>query len=232
MSKPIIALDFKDIDAVRNFLSPFEESLFVKVGMELYLQNGPEIIKEIRNQGHEIFLDLKLHDIPNTVGQAMKGLGKLDIQMVNVHAAGGSIMMQRALEGLRDSGSTASLIAVTQLTSTSELMMQQEQNIQSSINDSILSYATLAQKSGLDGVVCSANESAMIRDALGASFLKVTPGIRTLTDDKGDQVRVATPESAAENGSTHIVVGRSITNDANPVEKYRQIKKAWESNVK
>lgn len=162
----------------------------------------------------------------------MKGLGKLDIQMVNVHAAGGSIMMQRALEGLRDSGSTASLIAVTQLTSTSELMMQQEQNIQSSIDDSILSYATLAQKSGLDGVVCSANESAMIRDALGASFLKVTPGIRTLTDDKGDQVRVATPESAAENGSTHIVVGRSITNDANPVEKYRQIKKAWESNVK
>ncbi len=155
MSKPIIALDFKDMDAVRNFLGPFEESLFVKVGMELYLQNGPDIIKEIRNQGHEIFLDLKLHDIPNTVGQAMKGLGKLDIQMVNVHAAGGSIMMQRALEGLRDSGSTASLIAVTQLTSTSELMMQQEQNIQSSINDSILSYASLAHKSGLDGVVCS-----------------------------------------------------------------------------
>lgn len=232
MSKPIIALDFKDMDAVRNFLGPFEESLFVKVGMELYLQNGLEIIKEIRNQGHEIFLDLKLHDIPNTVGQAMKGLGKLDIQMVNVHAAGGSIMMQRALEGLRDSGSNASLIAVTQLTSTSELMMQQEQNIQSSINDSILNYATLAQKSGLDGVVCSANESAMIRDALGASFLKVTPGIRTPEDAKGDQVRIATPEFAKLNGATHIVVGRSITQDTNPVAKYHQIKKAWETDVK
>lgn len=232
MTKPIIALDFKDMEAVRNFLGPFEESLFVKVGMELYLQNGPDIIKEIRNQGHEIFLDLKLHDIPNTVGQAMKGLGNLDIQMVNVHAAGGSIMMQRALEGLRDSGSNASLIAVTQLTSTSELMMQQEQNIQSSINDSILNYATLAQKSGLDGVVCSANESAMIRDALGASFLKVTPGIRTPEDAKGDQVRIATPEFAKLNGATHIVVGRSITQDTNPVAKYHQIKKAWETDVK
>ncbi|MGZ9848782.1 MULTISPECIES: orotidine-5'-phosphate decarboxylase [Staphylococcaceae] len=232
MTKPIIALDFKDMEAVRIFLKPFNESLFVKVGMELYLQNGPDIIKEIRNQGHEIFLDLKLHDIPNTVGQAMKGLGNLDIQMVNVHAAGGSIMMQRALEGLRDSGSNASLIAVTQLTSTSELMMQQEQNIQSSINDSILNYATLAQKSGLDGVVCSANESAMIRDALGASFLKVTPGIRTPEDAKGDQVRIATPEFAKLNGATHIVVGRSITQDTNPVAKYHQIKKAWETDVK
>lgn len=232
MTKPIIALDFKDMEAVRIFLKPFNESLFVKVGMELYLQNGPDIIKEIRNQGHEIFLDLKLHDIPNTVSQAMKGLGNLDIQMVNVHAAGGSIMMQRALEGLRDSGSNASLIAVTQLTSTSELMMQQEQNIQSSINDSILNYATLAQKSGLDGVVCSANESAMIRDALGASFLKVTPGIRTPEDAKGDQVRIATPEFAKLNGATHIVVGRSITQDTNPVAKYHQIKKAWETDVK
>ncbi|MDJ1110810.1 MULTISPECIES: orotidine-5'-phosphate decarboxylase [Staphylococcaceae] len=232
MTKPIIALDFKDMEAVRIFLKPFNESLFVKVGMELYLQNGPDIIKEIRNQGHEIFLDLKLHDIPNTVGQAMKGLGNLDIQMVNVHAAGGSIMMQRALEGLRDSGSNASLIAVTQLTSTSELMMQQEQNIQSSINDSILNYATLAQKSGLDGVVCSANESAMIREVLGDAFLKVTPGIRTPEDAKGDQVRIATPEFAKLNGATHIVVGRSITQDTNPVAKYHQIKKAWETDVK
>lgn len=232
MTKPIIALDFKDMEAVRIFLKPFNESLFVKVGMELYLQNGPDIIKEIRNQGHEIFLDLKLHDIPNTVGQAMKGLGNLDIQMVNVHAAGGSIMMQRALEGLRDSGSTASLVAVTQLTSTSELMMQQEQNIQSSINDSILNYATLAQKSGLDGVVCSANESAMIREVLGDAFLKVTPGIRTPEDAKGDQVRIATPEFAKLNGATHIVVGRSITQDTNPVAKYHQIKKAWETDVK
>ncbi|QCT74610.1 orotidine-5'-phosphate decarboxylase [Macrococcoides canis] len=231
MTKPIIALDFKDMEAVRTFLKPFNESLFVKVGMELYLQNGPDVIKEIRGFGHDIFLDLKLHDIPNTVGQAMKGLGKLDIQMVNVHAAGGSIMMQRAIEGLRDSGSTASLIAVTQLTSTSESMMQQEQNIQSTINESILNYATLAQQAGLDGVVCSANESAMIRDALDTSFLKVTPGIRTLDDAKGDQVRIATPEFAKLNGSTHIVVGRSITMDKDPVEKYHQIKKAWETDV-
>lgn len=230
--KPIIALDFKNMDEVNAFLKPFDEPLFVKVGMELFMQNGPEIVKVIRSQGHEIFLDLKLYDIPNTVRQAMLGLGKLDIQMVNVHAAGGKKMMQKAMNGLRDAGSEAKLIAVTQLTSTSEAVMQNEQGIPLTIDECILNYATLTRDSGLDGVVCSANESKMLRDALGEDFLKVTPGIRTLTDAVGDQVRVATPEFAKENGSTHIVVGRSITQDVNPVEKYYSIKKAWENHVK
>ncbi len=229
MTKPIIALDFKHMTEVTDFLKPFDETLFVKVGMELYLQNGPDLIKEIRAMGHDIFLDLKLHDIPNTVKQAMYGLGQLDIQMTNVHAAGGSTMMTAALEGLRASGSKASLIAVTQLTSTSEIMMQKEQLIQTTINHSILNYAALAHEAGLDGVVCSANESSLITEQLGESFLKVTPGIRMGTDAVGDQVRIATPEFARQNGSTHIVVGRSITQDTAPVKKYKTIRKAWES---
>ncbi|RXK18909.1 orotidine-5'-phosphate decarboxylase [Macrococcus sp. DPC7161] len=228
--KPIIALDFKNMDEVNAFLKPFEEPLFVKIGMELFMQNGPEIVKVIRNQGHEIFLDLKLYDIPNTVRQAMFGLGKLDIQMINVHAAGGKKMMSEALLGLRDAGSEAKLIAVTQLTSTSEAVMQNEQCIPLTIDECILNYATLAKEAGLDGVVCSANESNMLRQHLGEAFLKVTPGIRTFSDAVGDQVRVATPEFAKENGSTHIVVGRSITQDPNPVGKYNRIMKAWEKS--
>lgn len=232
LNKPIIALDFKNMDEVNAFLKPFNETLFVKVGMELFMQNGPEIVKVIRGLGHEIFLDLKLYDIPNTVRHAMFGLGKLDIHMINVHAAGGKVMMEEAMKGLRDAGSNAKLIAVTQLTSTSEAVMQNEQGIPLTINECILNYAKLTQEAGLDGVVCSANESKMLQEALGEAFLKVTPGIRTLTDEAGDQVRIATPEFAKENGSTHIVVGRSITKDPNPVEKYHQIKKAWENHVK
>jgi len=227
-TNPIIALDFRSMEEVLTFLKPFDESLFVKIGMELYLQNGPAIVKEVHDLGHDIFLDLKLHDIPNTVGQAMKGLAELDIQMINVHAAGGSKMMKAALDGLKAGGSQAQLIAVTQLTSTSEEMMNQEQRIPGSINDSIVNYARVTHDAGLAGVVCSANESALVRDALGEKFLKVTPGIRTLEDAKGDQIRIATPEFARQNGSTHIVVGRSITQDSNPVEKYHSIKKAWE----
>lgn len=225
---PIIALDFKTLQEVEQFLLPFDENLFVKIGMELYLQNGPDLIKTIRDKGHDIFLDLKLHDIPNTVQGAMRGLGKLDIQMINVHAAGGTKMMKAGLEGLRESGSSAALIAVTQLTSTSEEMMQHEQKISLSIEESILNYAQLAQSAGLDGVVCSANESRLITEHLGSEFLKVTPGIRTLNDAKGDQVRIATPEFARENGSTHIVVGRAITQAEDPVAKYKLIKKAWD----
>ncbi|TDM15041.1 orotidine-5'-phosphate decarboxylase [Macrococcus bovicus] len=225
---PIIALDFKNMTEVLTFLKPFDERLFVKIGMELYLQNGPAIVKEVRDLGHDIFLDLKLHDIPNTVGQAMRGLAGLDIQMINVHAAGGSKMMRAALDGLQQGGSQAQLIAVTQLTSTSEEMMNQEQGIPGSINDSIVNYARVTRDAGLAGVVCSANESALIRDALGEAFLKVTPGIRTLEDAQGDQVRIATPEFARQNGSTHIVVGRSITQASDPVAKYHSIKKAWE----
>lgn len=227
-TNPIIALDFKDMTEVLTFLRPFDEQLFVKIGMELYLQNGPAIVKEVRDLGHDIFLDLKLHDIPNTVGQAMRGLAGLDIQMINVHAAGGSKMMRAALDGLQQGGSQAQLIAVTQLTSTSEEMMNQEQGIPGSINDSIVNYARVTRDAGLAGVVCSANESALIRDALGEAFLKVTPGIRTLEDAQGDQVRIATPEFARQNGSTHIVVGRSITQASDPVAKYHSIKKAWE----
>lgn len=227
-TNPIIALDFKDMTEVLTFLKPFDEQLFVKIGMELYLQNGPAIVKEVRDLGHDIFLDLKLHDIPNTVGQAMRGLAGLDIQMINVHAAGGSKMMRAALDGLQQGGSQAQLIAVTQLTSTSEEMMNQEQGIPGSINDSIVNYARVTRDAGLAGVVCSANESALIRDALGEAFLKVTPGIRTLEDAQGDQVRIATPEFARQNGSTHIVVGRSITQASDPVAKYHSIKKAWE----
>ncbi len=227
-TNPIIALDFKDMTEVLTFLKPFDEQLFVKIGMELYLQNGPAIVKEVRDLGHDIFLDLKLHDIPNTVGQAMRGLAGLDIQMINVHAAGGSKMMRAALDGLQQGGNQAQLIAVTQLTSTSEEMMNQEQGIPGSINDSIVNYARVTRDAGLAGVVCSANESALIRDALGEAFLKVTPGIRTLEDAQGDQVRIATPEFARQNGSTHIVVGRSITQASDPVAKYHSIKKAWE----
>ncbi|TDL98754.1 orotidine-5'-phosphate decarboxylase [Macrococcus brunensis] len=227
-TNPIIALDFRNMEEVLTFLKPFDEQLFVKIGMELYLQNGPTIVKEVRDLGHDIFLDLKLHDIPNTVGQAMKGLAGLDIQMINVHAAGGSKMMTAALDGLKAGGSQAQLIAVTQLTSTSEEMMNEEQGIPGSINDSIVNYARVTRDAGLAGVVCSANESALIREALGEDFLKVTPGIRTLADAKGDQVRIATPEFARQNGSTHIVVGRSITQDSDPVAKYHSIKKAWE----
>ncbi|GGA97379.1 orotidine-5'-phosphate decarboxylase [Macrococcus hajekii] len=227
-TNPIIALDFRNMDEVMHFLKPFDETLFVKIGMELYMQNGPGIVKQVRELGHDIFLDLKLHDIPNTVGQAMKGLAALDIQMINVHAAGGSKMMTAALDGLQSGGSQAQLIAVTQLTSTSQGMMNKEQGIPGSINDSIVNYARITQEAGLAGVVCSANESALIREALGDTFLKVTPGIRTAEDAAGDQVRVATPEFAKQNGSTHIVVGRSITQAENPVEKYHFIKKAWE----
>ena len=224
---PIIALDFKTIDEVLSFLQPFNEPLFVKIGMELYLQNGPTIIEQVRALGHDIFLDLKLHDIPNTVGMAMEGLARLDIQMINVHAAGGSKMMAEALAGLKRGGSQAKLIAVTQLTSTSQEMMQQEQLINTTINDSILNYAKITKEAGLDGVVCSANESEMITKALGKTFLKVTPGIRMPEDSKGDQVRIATPHFAREHGATHIVVGRSITKDSNAIEKYNTIKKAW-----
>lgn len=225
---PIIALDFKNKEEVEQFLSPFDEQLFVKIGMKLYLQNGPDIVKMVRDKGHDIFLDLKLHDIPNTVQGAMRGLGKLDIQMINVHAAGGTKMMTAGLNGLREAGSNAALIAVTQLTSTSEEMMQQQQLIKLPIEESIVNYARLAQTAGLDGVVCSAQESRLIAEQLGPEFLKVTPGIRTADDAQGDQVRIATPEYAKENGSTHIVVGRSITQAADPVAKYKMIKKAWE----
>lgn len=234
MDQPvIIALDFASKGEVIQFLQRFpNEKLFVKVGMELYYQEGPSIIHEIKEKGHHIFLDLKLHDIPNTVKSAMKGLAKLGCDLVNVHAAGGQEMMEAALEGL-DAGTTNGVkrplcIAVTQLTSTSEEQMQKEQLIPVSLQESVLHYATMTKRSGLDGVVCSSHEAAMIRESLGAEFLTVTPGIRLLDDAVGDQKRVATPEFARKAGVSYMVVGRSITRSTDPVKSYLKFIQAWE----
>lgn len=224
---PIIALDFASKEDVMTFLKPFDEPLFVKVGMELFYQTGPTLIKDIKALGHDIFLDLKLHDIPNTVGKAMEGLAKLEVDLVNVHAAGGSEMMRRAVEGFKTQNEKTKIIAVTQLTSTTETMLHEEQNIQTSIEEAVLNYAKLAQQSGLDGVVCSPLETQLITEHCGSSFLKVTPGIRPANSARNDQKRVTTPEDAKQLGSTHIVVGRPITQSAQPVESYHQIKESW-----
>lgn len=230
-NKPIIALDFPSEEKVFQFLSQFQEPLFVKVGLELYLQEGPSIIKKIKAQGHEVFLDLKLHDIPNTVKSAMRGLAKLGVDIVNVHAAGGSEMMKAALEGLQEGTPVGkkrpALIAVTQLTSTSEEQMHQEQKIATTLEESVLNYAKLAKESGLDGVVCSVLEAKAIEKVCGKEFLKVTPGIRLAGGASHDQKRVATPAFAKENGSTHIVVGRAITQANDVVEAYHTVQSSW-----
>jgi len=230
-NKPIIALDFPDEQKVMTFLSQFNEPLFVKVGLELYLQAGPDIIRKIKAQGHDIFLDLKLHDIPNTVKSAMKGLAKLGVDLVNVHAAGGSNMMAAALEGLKEGteegNKRPALIAVTQLTSTTEEEMQNEQQINLSLDQSVMHYAKLAQSAGLDGVVCSVLEAKAISEVCGESFLKVTPGIRMAGGVAHDQKRVATPDFARQEGSTQIVVGRAITQAENPVEAYHAVQQLW-----
>ncbi|HSI67700.1 MAG TPA: orotidine-5'-phosphate decarboxylase [Planococcus sp. (in: firmicutes)] len=225
MNKPIIALDFSTKEEVVSFLESFSEPLFVKVGMELFYQEGPELVRWIKQLGHDVFLDLKLHDIPNTVEAAMRGLTKLDVDLVNVHAAGGIEMMTAAKRGLGNSG--IKLIAVTQLTSTSEEQMQSDQLIVASLDESVLHYAKCAKQAGLDGVVCSVHEASSIGAACGQDFLRVTPGIRPANADSGDQKRVATPAQAREQGSTHIVVGRAITGSVNPVESYREITKEW-----
>ncbi|MDJ0330763.1 MULTISPECIES: orotidine-5'-phosphate decarboxylase [Planococcus] len=203
----------------------FSEPLFVKVGMELYYQEGPELIRYIKSLGHEIFLDLKLHDIPNTVESAMRGLSKLGVDMVNVHAAGGFEMMKAAKRGLADSDTK--LIAVTQLTSTSEEQMHEDQLIYVSLEESVLHYAKRAMQAGLDGVVCSVLEAQAIGDACGQEFLRVTPGIRPAGVLANDQKRIATPAQAREKGSSHIVVGRAITKADNPSESYSQIATEW-----
>ncbi|WP_045515341.1 orotidine-5'-phosphate decarboxylase [Neobacillus niacini] len=230
----IIALDFANRNEVEKFLQPFNgKQLFVKVGMELFYQEGPEIVHYLKENGHRIFLDLKLHDIPNTVKSAMKGLARLECDLVNVHAAGGREMMSAAIEGL-DEGTAAgrkrpACIAVTQLTSTSEEQMIKEQLISASLEQSVLHYASLAKESGLDGVVCSAWEALSIREALGETFYTVTPGIRMEEDNSGDQKRIATPEFARNAGVTSIVVGRSITRSNNPVKSYEKWMEAWRS---
>ncbi|MGP6139757.1 MULTISPECIES: orotidine-5'-phosphate decarboxylase [unclassified Jeotgalibaca] len=230
--KPMIALDFSTAAETKSFLKQFhDEPLYVKLGMELYYQNGPEIVKWVKSLGHEIFLDLKLHDIPNTVYRAMKGLAALDIDMINVHASGGSAMMKAALEGIHEGTPTGSvvpkLIAVTQLTSTTEEAMHQEQLIRVPLMESVLHYASLTEQSGLSGVVCSALEAKSIKEVTNPQFICVTPGIRPAGSQVGDQKRVATPQSAREMGSSYIVVGRPITQANDPVAAYKAIKDQW-----
>ena len=220
----IIACDFNSKEDVLSFLDLFkEEKLFLKIGMELYYSAGPEIVREIKRRGHKIFLDLKLCDIPNTVKKSMKVLSNLDIDMCNLHAFGTIKMMEAAIEGLtREDGTRPILIAVTQLTSTSEEVMQNELLINKPIDEVVMQYAYNSKIAGLDGVVCSPLEARKVKDKCGNEFLTVTPGIRFADGEVGDQVRVTTPAKAKEIGSDYIVVGRPITGAENPVEAYRR----------
>lgn len=220
----IIACDFSSAEETFKFLDKFtDEKPFVKIGMELFYAEGPSIVREIKKRGHKIFLDLKLHDIPNTVKKSMSVLSNLDVDMTNLHAAGTIDMMKAAIEGLtKPDGTRPILIAVTQLTSTSEERMQNELLINASINDTIVKYAENAKIAGLDGVVCSPLEAGMVKDACGKEFYTVTPGVRFADGEVGDQVRVTTPEKAKEIGSDYIVVGRPITQADDPVAAYRR----------
>lgn len=225
MSKDvIIACDFKSKKEVLDFLDLFtDEKPFVKIGMELYYAEGPEIVREIKKRGHKIFLDLKLHDIPNTVEKSMKVLSNLDVDICNLHASGTIKMMQAALRGLtREDGTRPLLIAVTQLTSTDEETMQKELLINETLDNTVMKYAENARTAGLDGVVCSPLEARKVKDVCGENFLTVTPGVRFADGDVGDQARVTTPAKAREIGSDYIVVGRPITQAENPVEAYRR----------
>ena len=226
----IIACDFAGRQQTLDFLDAFAGSRkpFLKIGMELFYAEGPDIVRELKRRGHPIFLDLKLHDIPNTVKKAMRVLSSLDIDLCNVHAAGTVEMMRAALEGLtRPDGSRPLLIAVTQLTSTSEERMQQELLIGAGINETIVKYAQNARAAGLDGVVCSPLEAAMVKEACGADFLTVTPGIRFADAGTDDQVRITTPARAREIGSDYIVVGRPVTAAPDPVAAYERCLKEF-----
>ncbi len=221
----IIACDFPSAAACLDFLDrfPAEKKPFVKIGMELFYAEGPQIVRELKARGHRIFLDLKLHDIPNTVKSAMAVLTNLGVDMVNLHAAGTRAMMEAALEGLtRPDGSRPLLIAVTQLTSTDEARMREELLIERPIAAVVQHYAKNAMQAGLDGVVCSPLEAGLVKEACGASFLTVTPGVRFAGSDHGDQARVTTPARAREIGSDYIVVGRPITKADDPLAAYQR----------
>ena len=220
----IIACDFPSKEATLEFLSKFtDEKPYVKIGMELFYGAGPEIVREIKKMGHKIFLDLKLHDIPNTVKKAMSVLSDLDVDITNLHAAGTNAMMEAALEGLtRPDGTRPLLIAVTQLTSTSEERMKEDLLIDHPLDEVVMHYASNAKKSGLDGVVCSPLEAGKVHTVCGDKFLTITPGVRFADGEVGDQVRVTTPAKARELGSDYIVVGRPITQAADPVAAYRR----------
>lgn len=225
----IIALDFSGAKETLEFLDLFgEKKPFVKIGMELFYAEGPSIVKEIKNRGHKIFLDLKLHDIPNTVKKAMKVLSSLNADMCNLHAAGASEMMKAAIEGLtREDGTRPLLIAVTQLTSTDERALHEELLIGTSMEQTVQSYALNAKKSGLDGVVCSPLEAGKVHELCGGNFLTVTPGVRFADGDQGDQKRIATPERARTLGSDYIVTGRPITAARDPKAAYERCVKEF-----
>ena len=220
----IIACDFPSKEATLEFLSKFtDEKPYVKIGMELFYGAGPEIVREIKKMGHKIFLDLKLHDIPNTVKKAMSVLSHLDVDMCNLHASGTVAMMEAAIEGLtRPDGTRPLLIAVTQLTSTSQEAMENDLLIKEPIADVVMHYASNAKKALLDGVVCSPLEAGVVHEKCGKDFITVTPGVRFADGDVGDQVRVTTPAKAKEIGSDYIVVGRPITAAQDPVAAYRR----------
>ena len=220
----IIACDFSSKKACMDFLDKFtDRKPFVKIGMELFYAEGPQIVREIKARGHKIFLDLKLHDIPNTVKKSMSVLSNLDVDMTNLHAAGTGAMMEGALEGLtREDGTRPILIAVTQLTSTSEERMKNELLINEPIDKVVMHYAKNAKDSGLDGVVCSPLEAGKVHDLCGKDFLTITPGVRFADGDIGDQVRVMTPAEAKKIGSDYIVVGRPITAAEDPVAAYNR----------
>ncbi|MBR2405231.1 MAG: orotidine-5'-phosphate decarboxylase [Clostridia bacterium] len=220
----IIACDFPNKEQTLSFLSKFtDEKPYVKIGMELFYGAGPDIVREIKKMGHKIFLDLKLHDIPNTVKKAMSVLSHLDVDMCNLHASGTVAMMRSAIEGLtRADGTRPLLIAVTQLTSTSQEAMENDLLIKENIADVVMHYASNAKKAGLDGVVCSPLEAGVVHERCGNDFITVTPGVRFADGDVGDQVRVTTPAKAKEIGSDYIVVGRPITAAEDPVAAYRR----------
>ena len=220
----IIACDFASREATLNFLDQFTgKKPFIKIGMELYYAEGPQIVRDLKERGHKIFLDLKLHDIPNTVKKSMAVLSRLDVDMTNLHAGGTKAMMEAALEGLtRPDGTRPILIAVTQLTSTSPEAMKHDLLIDAPMAEVVMHYAHNAKEAGLDGVVCSPLEAEAVHGRCGKDFVTVTPGVRFADDDKGDQVRVMTPEQAKKIGSDYIVVGRPITAAEDPVAAYER----------
>lgn len=223
MQQIIIACDFENKTKLQEFLEPFgAEKLFLKIGMELYYKEGNALIQELRQQGHNIFLDLKLHDIPNTVEKSLENLASLDVQYITVHAAGGQKMLEAASRALQHS--QTKLLAVTILTSLSQEMVSDELLIQQPIEDIVRSYSLTAKNSGIDGVICSPHEIEIVRAANGPDFDIVTPGIRLATDNVGDQVRVMEPQDAISLGANHLVIGRSITQSPAPYETYLNIK--------
>ena len=220
----IVACDFSSAQQVFDFLDKFTgRKPFVKIGMELFYAEGPSIVREIKKRGHKIFLDLKLHDIPNTVKKSMNVLSNLDVDICNLHASGTTRMMEAALEGLmREDGTRPLLIAVTQLTSTDQQAMEDDLLIKEPIDKVVIHYAQNAAKAGLDGVVCSPLEAGKVHEACGENFLTVTPGVRFADGDIGDQKRVMTPAQAKEIGSDYIVVGRPVTAAEDPVAAYER----------